>query len=444
MKLPNFKRILSRFIYICIALIFVQCEEDEETQSRFNVTFIDTRGGSVNQSSGLFDKGTYLTVEAIPDENFCFVNWSGSIDSDENPTSLTVFKELSLQPNFEFCGDAVYLDENGITIKAKEGALIGGTGKINGVVYTIISEEDLRIKIENGEDLSKYCTSLVTSMSGFFRSSRGPEQGVEEFDFDINNWDVSNVTDMSSMFYRYRNIKGLDHWDVSNVTDMNFMYSNCLINSDLSMWGVSNVTNMNGMFSSTRLSGDISEWNVSKVTDMSGMFGFDPNTYNIGPAYFDSDISEWDVSNVQNMSNMFDGLIYFNVDISNWDVSKVNDMSGMFSSNYSFNQDLSSWNISKVSNMSYMFKEAKSFDGDISNWDVSEVANMRFMFSQATAFNQDLSNWDVSNVTDMSSMFSSAESFNQDLSNWDVSNVTDSSNFSTDASSWTLPKPSFQ
>lgn len=209
MKLLNIKRILSRFFYICIALLFVQCGEDEEEiESRFNVSFIDTPGGSVNQSSGLYDQGTRLTIEAIPDENYDFVNWSGSIDSDENPTSLTVFIELSLQPNFEFFGDAVYLDENGITTKAKEGALIGGTGKINGVVYTIISEKDLQTKIENGEDLSKYCTSLVTSMSGFFRSSRGPEQGVEEFDVDINNWDVSNVTDMSSMFYRDWNIQG--------------------------------------------------------------------------------------------------------------------------------------------------------------------------------------------------------------------------------------------
>jgi hypothetical protein len=105
----------------------VQCGEDEEP--RYKINFIDSLGGSINQSSGLYELGTYLKIEAIPDENYSFVNWTGTIESKENPLGFSVSREMNLQANFRFSGDAVYLDDNGITIKAKEGALIGDSAK---------------------------------------------------------------------------------------------------------------------------------------------------------------------------------------------------------------------------------------------------------------------------------------------------------------------------
>ena len=37
---------------------------------------------------------------------------------------------------------------------------------------------------------------------------------------------------------------------------------------DISLWDVSNVTNMNSMFYNSQFAGDISTWNVSNVTNM--------------------------------------------------------------------------------------------------------------------------------------------------------------------------------
>ncbi|MBR2149102.1 MAG: BspA family leucine-rich repeat surface protein [Campylobacter sp.] len=43
----------------------------------------------------------------------------------------------------------------------------------------------------------------------------------------------------------------LDNWDVSNVTNMNNMFSGATsFNQPLNDWDVSNVTNMSGMFQS--------------------------------------------------------------------------------------------------------------------------------------------------------------------------------------------------
>ena len=264
-------------------------------------------------------------------------------------------------------------------------------------------------------NLNNWDVSAVTNMSSMFRYAKS-------FNQDISSWDVSAVTDMSNMFHQANSFnQDISSWDVSAVTDMSNMlrYAESF-NQDISSWDVSTVTDMRFMFNkATSFNQDISNWDVSAVTNMESMFS--------GATYFNQDISNWDVSAVTNMESMFSGATYFNQDISSWDVSAVTNMSSMFSGATSFNQDISSWDVSSVTNMSYMFRDAESFNQDISSWDVSAVTNMMFMFSSANSFNQDISSWDVSAVTNMSSMFRDAESFNQDISSWDVSAVTDMS-----------------
>jgi surface protein len=72
-------------------------------------------------------------------------------------------------------------------------------------------------------------------------------------------------------------------------------------NQDIENWNVSNVTNMSYMFqSATSFNQDISNWNVGSVTNMSEMFN--------GASSFNQDIGSWDVSSVTSMFRMFNGL----------------------------------------------------------------------------------------------------------------------------------------
>ena len=101
------------------------------------------------------------------------------------------------------------------------------------------------------------------------------------FNEDISGWDVSNVTNMESMFSGSLFNQPLNGWVVSNVENMESMFSRSEFNQPLNGWDVSNVENMESMFSESKFNQDISQWNVGNVVHMTEMF-FDSDFNNGG------------------------------------------------------------------------------------------------------------------------------------------------------------------
>ncbi|MDR3190580.1 MAG: BspA family leucine-rich repeat surface protein [Lactobacillaceae bacterium] len=139
--------------------------------------------------------------------------------------------------------------------------------------------------------------------------------------------------DSLNLFYgldKLKRFKGMQNFDTSNVTTMSYMFYYCtnLTEVDVSGFNTSKVTNMSVMFmycnSLTKL--DVSRFDTSKVTDMYGMF-FGCNSLT------QLDVSGFNTSQVTDMSVMFMGCNSITeLDARGFDTSKVTgDMYGMFS-----------------------------------------------------------------------------------------------------------------
>jgi len=229
-----------------------------------------------------------------------------------------------------------YLHENGVTIMCPE-ATVGETGSVNGIEYEAVDRALLIERRNQGADLTRVCTSLVTDMSEMFRSS--------SFNQQIGNWDVSNVTDMSWMFRSSPFNHSIENWNVGNVTIMKGMFLSTVFDQTIENWDVRNVTDMSFMFRYSQFNQNIGNWEVSSVTNMSGMFS---------KTRFNQPIGNWDVSNVIDMRSMFlDAL--FDQPIGNWDVSNVLYMEEMFFSDpfshpptNQFNQPINQWCVTNI------------------------------------------------------------------------------------------------
>ena len=186
----------------------------------------------------------------------------------------------------------------------------------------------------------------------------------------------------------------------------------------------SNVTNMSGMFMGcvgvTTL--DLSSFDTSKVTNMFAMFAFCSGVTSL-------DLSSFNTSKVTNMGTMFCNCSSLtSLDVSSFDTGNVTDMSIMFSGLKLTSLDLSTFDTKNVTNMGWMFDDCKNLKSlDVSTFDTSNVTSMCVMFRCCSALTSlDLSSWDTSNVTDMAVMFNLCSSLTTlDLSTFDTSKVTD-------------------
>jgi len=251
--------------------------EEVIVTNQYTLIAIAGEGGTVTKSAA---SGSSVTLSATANVGYDFTGWSSG--STDNPLTLTVDSDQTITANFV---KYMYLAENGVTIKCPS-ATVGDTGTVNGKVYTVVDEAQLRDMISKDEDVTCVCTSKVTDMSGMFNSATA-------FNQDISSWDTSNVIDMNYMFNSARAFnQNIGNWDTSSVTDMEGMFRAA------------------GTFNQ-----DIGIWDTSSVTIMASMFQYG--------SVFDQDIGNWDTSNVTKIHLMFEQATVFNQDLSRWCVINV-------------------------------------------------------------------------------------------------------------------------
>jgi len=80
------------------ALLTIRSEDQAATSYFLNIT--PPLGGTVTPPSGAYPTNSIQTVVAIPELNFEFVRWEGSIVSDANPLVLTMTQDYNLTARF--------------------------------------------------------------------------------------------------------------------------------------------------------------------------------------------------------------------------------------------------------------------------------------------------------------------------------------------------------
>ena len=254
---------------LCSLLVFTNCGEDSDdaitSKPTLTITISPSGGGSVSPQGGTYDAGTTVELTATANVDYTFTGWTGDFTGSSNPVTLTMLTNQTVIANYEFhdadgdgvgdsvdncaetasdatvdengCSDSyeIYLDPNGVTIKAADNAVVGESYDLDSVSYLVVdsallyeimdkldqprtAEEDSIIR----ESLTKVVTTRVNNISELF-------SGSTRFNEDISSWDVSNITSMVGAFSGNSKFnQDIGYWDVSNVKNMDSMFSGAI------------------------------------------------------------------------------------------------------------------------------------------------------------------------------------------------------------------------
>lgn len=91
--------ILSLFF---IFFLFVTCSKDDPIiQYSLTIEVTPSQGGSVSNSSGIYDTGETISLLATPSPEYVFKNWSGGASGTNNPITIVMNSNKNITANFE-------------------------------------------------------------------------------------------------------------------------------------------------------------------------------------------------------------------------------------------------------------------------------------------------------------------------------------------------------
>lgn len=243
-------------------------------------------------------------------------------------------------------------------------------------------------KAKTAEYMFSDCSSLVTVDTldfglGETVSCMGMFKGCSKLiDPPVQNWDTSNVTNMSFMFdkcYAITSNLQIQDWDTSKVTTMQAMFQ-------ADNGGAHYATNMETLH--------IENWNTSNVTDVGWMFYGQKGLTSL-------DFSKWDTSKIQSFHHLFAHCTNLvPIGIENWDTSSATTFNATFHNTAATSYDISKWNTSNSESFSQMFEYCKNLQSivGLDKIDTSNSKSFCEMFADSGLVELDLSNFNTLNA----------------------------------------------
>ena len=176
--------------------------------------------------------------------------------------------------------------------------LTSGFGSATSVVDWGDGNTDTITSYNQSETTHTYATAgtYTIKITEALRGLRFNDGGDKLKMIEIENWGVFNAS-VSRAFKGCSNLTqtAIDS-PVLSSANISEMFRDCILyDANLNNWDVSGVTNTSQMFRNTSINSPLNNWNVSNVTNMNTMFN--------GVSTFNQDLSGWDVSKVSNGTN---------------------------------------------------------------------------------------------------------------------------------------------
>ena len=260
-------------------------------------------------------------------------------------------------------------------------------------------------------NISEWNVSAITDMSSLFQSAN-----VSDRTIDLSNWDMSNVTKADDMFRDWADLGSgsftANNWNLSNCTDVNSMFylsfsGSSTVTPSLQNWTIGNSSNgaiIYSMFADcSKFNGDISGWDVyADGTDNTKVFENCNEFQGTGLSSSTFTLEGNCLNFFKNCTALGNSLA---IDLSSWNMTEVDHANSFFSRTTNLGQagfTANNWNLAKCKNVNSMFY--LSFSGSstvtpsLQNWTIGNSSNgtvIYSMFTDCSKFDGDISNWTV-------------------------------------------------
>ena len=168
----------------------------------FSLTF-EATNGSVNvfpdYGNGVFDAGTGLVLQAVPDEGYRFANWDGDLSGTQNPTSLTVDSTMNVIAVFELIPESYTL-----TTTATNGAVSLDPAPSEDGTYEDGTEVTLTAIPDDGYEFTSWSGDMTGTDNPTTILIDGDKNITAEFDVIISVNDHDGVR-RSYLYQNYPN-----------------------------------------------------------------------------------------------------------------------------------------------------------------------------------------------------------------------------------------------
>lgn len=295
----------------------------------------------------------------------------------------------------------------------------------------VASDPNSDIALTYGWPINNWCVSRVKDFSRVFMPPSNDDTGTL-FNETIADWDMSNATNLSSMFEgAFAFDQDISSWNLQNAISMDRMFIGAYaFDRNLCEWShvlpVNVEVNVTDMFVDTSCP-DPSDPSFISGKGFAGPFCYEcttgktPTTMpypTLEPSAesFDTEAPTSSSNNeecfrtrldlelaltnyLQDNSSDSSVAAQYGWPIDNWCVSNITDFSRLFSpinnlDKATFNEDISSWDMSGAITVEGMFEGNTFFNRDVSPWKFGlKLQNSYRMFFGASSFNQDLCRW---------------------------------------------------